>query len=134
MKDIVLVAITRLKADAPIAAVVSTRIYRYGSVPSNPTLPYIIVSRVSGIRTNDGHTGMCRYQKTRIQCSTFASTDQIADNLSELIADSLNTVTSTSLSPGVYVIDIYDAGTVPDNNPAVPVFMYHRDFIVRHGA
>jgi hypothetical protein len=130
MKDPVLAIITRLKADAAVAGVVSTRVYR-ATLPTSPTFPAITVSRVDNKRTNECHAGG-HNAVSRIQVTTWASTDGVADNLSELVADSLNRVTSTNLSPGVWIVSIFDAGTVPDNNMDIPVYMYHRDFMVKY--
>jgi len=130
MKDPVLAIITRLKADTAVAGVVSTRVYR-ATLPTSPTFPAITVSRVDNKRTNECHAGG-HNAISRIQVTTWATTDGVADNLSELVADSLNRVTSTNLSPGVWIVSIFDAGTVPDNNMDIPVYMYHRDFMVKY--
>lgn len=128
MKDPVLAIITRLKADTAIAAIVSTRVYR-ATLPKNPTFPAIVVAKIDNSRPNDTTTG--RYARSRIQCTTFAASDGAADNLSELIADNLNGLTNTYLSsPGIYVVSIFDEGTVPDNNPEIGLWTYHRDFQV----
>lgn len=129
MKDVTLAIITRLKADGPLAAVVGARVYRKGSVPTNPTAPYVIVSKVDGNRQNLTHNRV-RVERTRIQCSGFAATDRVADDLSGLIADSLNMVTDTYLTPGVFVVSIFDQGAVPDENTEIPLYTYHRDFMV----
>jgi hypothetical protein len=131
MKDITLAVVTWLKADPAVSAIVGTRIYRKGSVPVSPTAPYIVVSKVDGNRPKTTHnrTGT---GKTRVQTSTFAATDPVADNLSECIADSLNMVTDTYMPPGVFVISISDQGAVPDDDPTVPLYMYHRDFMIKH--
>jgi hypothetical protein len=128
MKDIVLAAITALKANAGVAAVVGTRVYRK-QLPTNPTFPAIVVSKVDDIRDSDSNTG--RYGHARIQCTAFASTEIVADNLSELIADCLHKTVNTTMTAGtstVYVVEIGDAGTVPDVNTEIPLFLYHRDF------
>jgi len=130
MKDPVLAIITRLKADTAVAGVVSTRVYR-ATLPTSPTFPTITVSRVDAKRQTLFHNRRGVGQ-SRIQCTAWAATDGVADNLSELIADSLNMVTDTYLAPGVFVIRINDQGTVPDSNPDIPVFIYHRDFIVQY--
>jgi hypothetical protein len=131
MKDPVLAIITRLKADTAVAGVVSTRVYRM-ILPTSPVFPAITVSRVDNKRTNECHAGG-HNAVSRIQVTCWASSDGVADNLSELVADSLNRVTSINLSPGVWIVSIFDAGTVPDNNPDIPVYMYHRDFVVKYG-
>jgi hypothetical protein len=131
MKDPVDAVITLLQENAAVTAVVpSTRIYRKAP-PMNCTYPAISVSRVDNKRQTVGdNTG--RYAMSRIQCTAWASDDETADNLSELIADCLNAVTNTYLPPGVWVISIIDAGTMSDENPEIPVYMYHRDFMVNY--
>jgi hypothetical protein len=128
MIDPVLAIITRLKADTAVANVVSTRIYR-SALPASPTFPAITVSRVDAQRLNAYHNRRGIGQ-SRVQCTAWATSDGAADNLSELIADSLNMVDNTTLSPGVYVIRIDDQGTVPDYTPALKFWMYHRDFLM----
>ena len=130
MKDVTMAVITRLKADTAVANVVGTRVYR-AQLPTNPTFPAISVNRVDSKRPPRAHNRGCTAQ-TRIQCTAWASSDGAADNLSELIADSLNMVTDTGLTPGVYVIRIDDQGTVPDNNPDLGIWMVHRDFLIEH--
>jgi hypothetical protein len=130
MKDLTLAILTRLKADTAIANVVSTRIYR-GLLPTSPTFPAITVSRVDAKRLNLTHNKR-RIGQSRIQCTAWATSDGTADNLSELIADSLNAVDNTYMAPGVYVIRSDDQGTVPDSNPDLKVWMYHRDFMIQY--
>jgi len=131
MKDVVLAISTWLKANTAIATVVGAKVYRKGSIPSNPVAPYIIVSKVDDNRPSTTHN-RTRTGRTRIQCSAFASTDLVADNLSSLIADSLNMVTDTYMAPGVFAISIFDQGAVPDENAEIPLYMYHRDFMITH--
>jgi hypothetical protein len=131
MKDPVLAVITALKANTAIAAIVIARVYRTSSVPADPTPPYIVVSRISAKRLNLTHN-RTRVGQTRIQCSAFASTDLVADNLSELIADSLNMIDNTYMAPGVFVIRIDDQGTVPDSDASIPIYTYHRDFLINY--
>jgi len=97
MKDIVLAAITALKADPAVAPVVGTRVYRK-NLPANPTFPAIAVSKVDDIRDSDSNTG--RYGHVRIQCTSFATTDEVGDNLSELIGDALHGTVNTFLTAG----------------------------------
>ena len=129
MKDITVAIITRLKADAVISGLVSTRVYR-AILPTTPIFPAITVSRIDGKRDNTTNTG--KYATSRIQCTAWAPTDSGADALSEAIADSLNLVQNTYLAPGINVVDIADAGTVPDNNPDIPLWIYHRDFMINY--
>lgn len=127
MRDITLAIINRLLADTAIAAVVSTRVYR-AELPVTPTLPAIVVSKIDDLRPND--TWM-PYGRSRIQVTTFATNDGQADDLSGMIADSLNITVNTILS-GVNIVAIEDAGTFSDNNPDAGIWMYHRDFMVNY--
>lgn len=135
MRDIVLAVITRLKADPAVSGVVSTRVYRR-NLPANPTFPAITVTRIDKKRDNQkSNTG--RYADARIQCTAWASSDGIAEDLSELIADSLNRTVNTALSTGtttaaVYVVSIFDNGGVPDENTDIPLYMEHRDFMIKY--
>jgi hypothetical protein len=132
MKNVVLAIITWLKADTPVAGVVGTRIHRK-KLPLSPTFPAITVSKISPKRLNLTHNQI-RVAQSRIQCTAWAATDGVADNLSELIADSLDKITDTYMAPGVFVIRIDDQGAVPDDEPDIPLEMYHRDFIVQYNA
>lgn len=132
MRDIVLAVITRLKADPAIITAVGTKVYRR-NLPANPTFPAITVTRIDKIRDGDTNTG--RYAHARIQCTAWASTDGVAENLAELIADCLHRTTNTILTAGtgtVYVVSVKDAGGVPDENTDIPLYMEHRDFTVHY--
>jgi hypothetical protein len=123
MNDITLAVIGRLKADTKIAAIVSTRVYR--KTLSQGTFPAITVERVSNIRDDDTNTS--GYAHTRIQCTSWATTDLIADTLSELIAGCLHRTQDNT-----NIISIFDFGVVPDHNLKAGVFMYHRDFMIHY--
>ncbi|MBW2632043.1 MAG: DUF3168 domain-containing protein [Deltaproteobacteria bacterium] len=134
MKDIVLAIITRLKADATVAAQVGTRIYRK-KLPLNPVFPAITVSRVDKIRDKQkNNTG--RYADARVQCTIWANSDGYASDISDMVTDSLNLVSNTVLSTGdtsgVYVVYIEDAGGVPDEDTVLSMYMDHRDFMVKY--
>ena len=135
MRDIVLAVITRLKADPAVAGVVSTRVYRH-NLPANPAFPAITVTWIDKIRDNQkSNTG--RYADARIQCTAWASSDGVAEDLSDMIADSLNRTVNTALStgtatPNVYVVSIFDNGGVPDENTDIPLYMEHRDFMIKY--
>ena len=135
MRDIVLAVITRLKADAAIITAVGTRVYRR-NLPASPTFPAITVTRIDKIRDKQkSNTG--RYADARIQCTAWAVDDGTAENLSELIADSLNRTVNTTLTAGtswVNVTSIFDAGGVPDENTDLvpPLYMEHRDFMIHY--
>jgi hypothetical protein len=134
LRDVTLAFVAALKANAAIAAVVGTRVYRKGSVPTTiPGSSWIIVSKIPGVRDDDTNTG--RRAHTRIQCSAFASTDLAADTLSELIADCLHRKQNTAMTAGasyVYVITVEDAGTATDENSDVSLYTYHRDFTIHY--
>jgi len=127
MRDVTLAIINRLLADTSVYGVAGTRVYR-AELPSDPTFPAIVVSKIDDIRPNDTSTP---YGRSRIQTTVFATSDGVADNLSGMIADSLNQVVNTILS-GVIIVGIEDAGTFSDNNPDVGTWMYHRDFMVNY--
>jgi len=135
MRDPVLAVIQRLLADSAVSGVVGTRVYRkvlpVGWSPS--TGPTITVARVDNLRNNANNR--LRYANSRVQCTSWASTDVVADNLSELIANSLNVQVNTIFGTApndVLIIGCEDVGTVPDSNPDIPVFMYHRDFMIEY--
>ena len=125
MRDITLSIINKLLADLNLYAKVGTRIYR-AELPTDPTLPAIVVSKIDDRRPNDTSEP---YGNARIQVTIFATSDGLADDISGLVADSLNQTVNTILT-GVIVINIEDAGTFSDNNPEAGIWMYHRDFMV----
>jgi len=131
--DMVLAVITRLKADTPVVAVVVARIYRRGDAPKIPIYPYIEVTEVSDIGDDDTNTS--GYAHSRVQCTCFASSDRVANQLSKKIRRALHRTTSTALPAGtgsVYVISIFDAGDGSDGDAEIPLFMYYRDFAVHY--
>jgi len=125
MRDITLSIINKLLADTYVAAKVSTRVYR-AELPSDPTLPAIVVSKIDDRRPNDTSDP---YGNSRIQVTIFASSDGLADDISGLVADCLNQTVNVILS-GVIIVGIEDAGTFSDNNTDAGIWMYHRDFMV----
>jgi hypothetical protein len=132
VRDIPLAVVTALKANTAVAAIVGTRVYRKGSVPTNPTIPYIVVSKVDNNPGED--TSTTQYETSRIRCTGFETSDLKADALSEAIRTVLHrktiTVPATSTTGGVYLVSIFDAGSVPDENTDIPLYMYHRDFMI----
>lgn len=125
MVDLVGAVIVKLLADTRITAKAETRITQ--AVTTNfPQLPAIVVSKVSDIR--DTHSSTANYSTARIQCTSYAKTDAEADELSELIADCLDTLTNTIINSRVKIVECFDAGMVPGNNPKIPIYVYHRDF------
>jgi len=137
VRDVVLAVITRLKADTSIQTVIgispNQRIYRK-NLPANPTFPAITVTRIDKKRDNQkSNTG--RYADARIQCTAWATDDGTAENLSELIADSLNRTVNITLTAGtswVTITSIFDAGGVPDENTDISLYMEHRDFMIMY--
>lgn len=133
MTDLIDAIVTRLKADPAICAIVGTspdqRIYRR-SFPKLPAFPCLVVMAVSGNRTVRAHNKGCNGM-TRIQVTAFATGDDTAFALSDLVANSLNVLTNTALS-GAYVIRIKDQGIVPDVNLTAGIYLYHRDFLIEH--
>ena len=127
MRDVTLAVINRLLADTTVAGKVSTRVYR-AELPISPTLPAIVVSKVDDVRPNDTCSP---YGRSRIQVTIFATSDGLADDISGMVADSLNQVVNTYLTT-VGIVGIEDAGTRSDNNPDAGIWMYHRDFMVNY--
>lgn len=127
MRDVTLAVINRLLADSNVSGKVSTRVYR-AELPSTPTLPAIVVSKVDDVRPNDTNTP---YGQSRIQVTIFASNDGLADDISGMVANSMNQVVNTYLTTLTFV-NIEDAGARSDNNPDLGVWMYHRDFMVTY--
>ena len=117
----------RLLADLPIAAVVGTKVYR-NSFPIGVTFPCITVKRIDGARTNDTHQTTGR-SRARVQVSVFASTDEAADTLNQLVADALNSLHDIPLS-SAYVIRCSDAGDSPLISTVAGVLGWRRDFLI----
>jgi hypothetical protein len=127
MRDVTLAIVNRLLADTNVATKVATRVYR-AELPGDPTLPAIVVSKIDDMRPNDTNEP---YGRARIQVTIFATNDGLADDISGMVADSLNQVVNCYLT-GVIIVGIEDAGTRSDNNPDVGIWMYHRDFMVNY--
>lgn len=126
--DPVLAMATRLKALTDVTAITSTRIYQTGSVPVNPTAPYIIVSDMSDI--GDAGTNTTDAGNAVVQCSCFASTDKAVRDLSQTLKKKVpcNDVILPCGTDFLRVISINDAGHEPDVNTDVPVYIRHRHF------
>jgi len=134
MKDPDLAIIARLLADPAISKLVGTRVYRV-NLPPNPQWPSITVQGISDIE--DGDTNTSKYAHTRVQCTAWAKNDVGASGLSKLIRASLHGLTNTTLPCGddwVYFENCKDAGARPDANPAIPVYMWIRDFRIEYKA
>jgi hypothetical protein len=136
MKNVTGAIVAYLKADMAITALVSTRVYR-GKLPPSVTLPAICVTKPTiPARPIKSHNGL-KTTTTRVQCTSYTSTDEAADNLSELIADTLLKVRERHLTLGVYVIRVDDGGGTTDRlteleNTDDEIWLYHHDLIVEH--
>jgi len=130
--DVVLAVITALKADTAVSAIVSTRVYRK-KLPANPTFPAITVSTVDDIADDDTNTG--GWAHTRVQCTAWASTPGPEEALSKLVRKALHRKKNTLMTAGsgkVYIVSIRDAGSRPDENTEIPIYMEHRDFMAHY--
>ena len=130
--DVVLAIITELKATTSISAIVSTRIYRK-KFPDGISFPAITVQEISDIADTDTNTG--GWAHTRIQCTAWAETPGQENNLSRIIRKALHRKKNTLMTAGsgkVYIVMIRDAGSVPDDNPEIPIYMEHRDFTIMY--
>ena len=146
MKNVTLAIITALKANAAVAAKVGTRIY-YGTVPPSPTFPLIVAIRIDS--AGGELTSSSTYITARIQCTTMTKTTEAAgvstpgDAEAEVISDLIKkalcyTATSegiqNTLISGVYISDIDDAGSVPDNSDGLTLKIWrdNRDLMVTY--
>jgi hypothetical protein len=136
MKDITLAVITKLKANTTlcsstyVGATPNQRVYR-ASLPQLPTFPCIAVTKIDSRRLNLYHNGR-RIGQSRVQCTTFATKEVDAATISELIADTLHGLTSTTPGVGVYVVRVDDGGERVDADPNLGKYLYHRDFLIQH--
>jgi hypothetical protein len=130
--DVELAIITALKADTGVAAIVGTRVYRK-KLPANPTFPAIAVSKVDDIADDDTNTG--GWAHTRIQTTAWTTSPGPEDELSKLVRKALHRKKNTLMTAGsgkVYIVSIRDAGSVPDENTEIPLYMEHRDFMIMY--
>jgi len=127
--DVLDSVLTRLRADAAISlSLGGPRIYRK-QLPPSIIYPSIVGSYVDDLDQDDSSTS--NYGQARIQCTGYASTDQAAFKLSKLIKKSLHNLVNVTLN-GSNILSIVDLGAVPDSNPDIPVYLYHRDFMVKY--
>jgi hypothetical protein len=128
--DPVLAIITRLKALTTVTAITGTRIYDVGSVPTNPTTPYIVVADISDI--GDAPTNTSDAGHAVIQCSCFASTDKGARDLSQTLKKRVpgEDAILPCGTDFLRVTSIDDAGHTPDVSEGSPIQIWirHRDF------
>ena len=117
----------QLKADTNIATAVGTQVFRARLEPGE-TLPAIVVSRIDAIRPNDTNED---YINSRVQVTVYASNDGLADDICEMVANTLNRFVNNMLG-GIYIVSMMDQGSMSDNNPEIGIWMYHRDFMVNY--
>jgi hypothetical protein len=134
LKDPTLAVISTLKANTAVSALVGTRVYRATLPPDysvSTSGPAIAVVRVDKIQ--DEPTNSSKYATARIQCTTFATSDHAAENLSDLILAALEDKQNT-LIEGVAISDIEDAGSVPDNSDGLTLGVYrdNHDFRIQY--
>jgi len=130
--DVILAAITALKADTGVAAIVSTRVYRK-KLPANPTFPAITVTMVDEATPSDTNT--VGTVDMRIQCTAWSTTAGPEEALSKIIRKALHRKKNTLMTAGtgkVYIVKMLDAGSLPDENTEIPLYMEHRDFTVMY--
>lgn len=140
MKDPILAVITILLADSGVAGKVGTRVYR-GMFPPDPTYPAIAVSRVD--KPKGETTSSSKQATARIQCTTATKTTEVAgvetpgdaeaEIISDLILQALEDQQNTLVS-GVYIVDIDDAGAVPDNSDGLSLKIWrdNHDFMINY--
>lgn len=131
MADPVLALQTRIKTLTDITAIVGTRIYRIGSVPTNPTRPYLLLPGT--ISDPDyGSTNTTDASVARVQVSVFADDDLVPEMISQLLKKKVP-CTNAVLPAGtdfLRVTRIVNAGAEPDVNTDAKIYMRHRDFMI----
>jgi len=134
MPDPVLALQTRIKGLTQITALVGTRVYRIGSVPPTPTLPYLLLpGAISDI--GDACTSSSDNGHARVQVSVFASSDVTAEAISQALKKWVP-CGLTILPAGteyLRVTSIEDAGASPDVYAGAPIiYMRYRDFRIAY--
>lgn len=133
MKDTVAAVITLLKADTAVKALVGTKVYRGGDIPTTPVKPFIAVDWVT--RVPDSPTSSATYASDRIQVVLFEVSGAKAAILSDLVAEALryDRIANTVVN-GVEIADVDDRGAVPDNSdgPTTGTFRDNHDFKITY--
>jgi hypothetical protein len=95
-----------LVADATIASLVSTRVY-YAHAPQNVALPFVVLSRISGIRD---HVlgGTVSLVEARVQIDTFATSVLAARAIANAIREEINGFRGTQSGVDVQAIQLID--------------------------
>jgi len=137
----IIAMVTRIKDIPEITAIVSTRVYKIDTVPTAPTLPYLLLpGTVSDI--GDACTSSSDNSHARVQVSVFASSDTVAEYLSLLLKKKVPCEEPLILTAGLdpvsniqqYLLtsSIEDAGAIPDVNTEAKVYIRHRDFRIAY--
>lgn len=133
MADPVLALQTRIKSLTGISALVGTRVYRIGSVPTAPTLPYLLLpGTISDI--GDACTSSSDNGHARVQVSVFAASDVSAEAISQALKKEVpcGLLLLQSGTDYLRVTSIEDAGAVPDMNTEAKVYIRNRDFRIAY--
>jgi hypothetical protein len=101
--------------DTTLAALVSTRIYPWSSVPPAPMRPYITYRRVSQIRGNAQGGAMATHAGARVQVDVYADAQSAVD----AICDALRTICNANSFTGGLRRLAWDGGPVdlPEYEP-----------------
>ncbi len=133
MADPVLALQTRIQGLLKITALVGTRVYRIGSVPTSPQLPYLLLpGTISDI--GDACTSSSNNGHARVQVSVFAADDVKAEAISQVLKKEVPCGLALLPADTEYlrVTSIEDAGATPDVNTEAKVYMRHRDFRIAY--
>lgn len=133
MADPALALQTRIRGITEITALTGHRVYRTGSVPATPQMPYLIINALIS-DNEEGSTNTTDNSVARIQVSAFASTDPAVEALSQLLKKKVpcHDVILPAGTDFIRVERIANAGAVPDQNTDVPVYIRNRDFKISY--
>lgn len=95
-----------LVADAAVAALVSTRVY-FAHAPQNVALPFVVLSRISGIRS---HVlgGTVSLVEARVQIDSYASTVTTARSIANAVRTEINGFRGTQSGVDLQSIQLID--------------------------
>jgi len=127
-----------LAADAAVAALVVSRIYRAGHVPERPLYPYIVYQQVSG--PHEHHQGGgAGLTQPRFQVTCWARSSSSAHTLAKAVREAIDafrgsmgtspnqvTVRSTSIENELDGFETETSAGVPTE------FSVIQDYIIRH--
>ena len=131
--DPVLALQTRIKSLTGVSALVGARVYRIGSVPATPTLPYLLLpGTISDI--GDACTSSSDNGHARVQVSVLAASDVSAEAISQALKKEVpcGLLLLQSGTDYLRVTSIEDAGAVPDMNTEAKVYIRNRDFRIAY--